>query len=778
MASMLRCPRPFPEGVLPNVQDPLKIAVARHLTVTSMFQGADGKKLPEDLRPKSQVDLLFEVAAKEDREAKIPIMPVGESYAPCTTSIDQLNKIPLADLEVNNRAKDSVVIARCYRAPLQSWSRLLLAIEDTAGTYCIVALEYHRRDVADMFTRGSLVAIKQPCLKAENLYGKLDDLKGQMPIFMVHVDHPSDLVLLESKEEVIENISTAAQQKQADAKICKEQGNAALAGKMCWRACQMYTHGLKIVSENDQELKADLFRNRSRANLLLGQFDAAFSDAVHSLVYTRGVDSRAKSLKSKARYRAAAAAYNLGRYDRAIKHLDTMLSLTPADTEGRSLLSRVRQRIAERDHGLYDFELLRENCIKCGPMDVADFLCRTSVDNSPGRGRGLFATQDIPAHGLIFVEKAFAAALPTCENTRPAYRFHAKLHSGKHLDLHTGSDLNASLLKDCVDKLHSSPSRSSEFTDLFARGYPKMAQDAYNDVFLIDNIIRSNLVNINGSVVDGNMLSGNPGIWRQFSYINHACIPNAFPSFSGDVMVMRAQRKITKGEEITCLYASPSASFDNDSYMLTQNFKFTCDCLLCKVETSTKPKDRVRRNELVKKAPMFPGILLENTSKSKPALQAELERTIRLRDDLLATYDSKLFTPGVPRRGLANVHSQVSVLQYQLGDLDSAIIACQDALQSLGYHVRVPKTGNIDYRDIHGMNPAEAGIHISYLMRFADMRKQSGAAKQLRQVGANLHSLVSVDPEGTGIPDCGQVPGGLPKTPEEALESLKKLGLC
>ncbi|KAK6438010.1 hypothetical protein LTR95_005798 [Oleoguttula sp. CCFEE 5521] len=710
----------------------------------------------ETVRTRLCVDKDFDTMTSRDNNAKVPFFQVSDAYQPCITPIDDMGKLKLKELRVGHRFMNRVMIGRCYRAPSQSWPRLVFAIEDEHGDCCNVTLEYHERNTARSLPYGTLVAIKQPCLQLETLYPPglrtEEDVKDTKIFWVIRIDHPSDL-----------------HDKPADAMTCKSLGNEALAKMDHWLAAKLYTDGLQVVGRHDEELEGDLSRNRSQAHLQLRHFDAAAADALQSIALTAGVDDRSKQLNGKAWYRAAMAMYQLRRFDMSQTYLQDMLLLIPDDVAGFQLMARVRDRLAEQMHASYDFEAIRRNCTKCGEMDVADFLRRTRVDTSPGRGKGLFTTEIIPAHGIILVEKAYAAAMPMDPTSRPAQRFYQRFgEDGSDLEIIINNGLNASILKNIVDALHRNPSTAPRVMHRYSRDYPKLVENAQRDVFLIEKICRSNSIIINGTAEDDFARSGNPGLWCQFSYINHACVANASLSFSGDLMIIRAQRELAKDEEITFSYRYPSSSFEADSFEMSKNFDFACDCPLCTAELSTQSKDRTRRNELLAEVGQLAS-WVDTVSQSDAQMNATLESSIKLLNNLSATYDDNLFYPGLPRRGLADVYSKIISLQCQMYQLDAAIDTSQDALESLGYHIRVSKLGEVDYRFVHGFDAGNAEKLLRDLIEIVQARQQSGAVKKLRKILRNLHSSRSVDPKGNGIPDLSQNVDSM----EKALKALE-----
>lgn len=130
-------------------------------------------------------------------------------------------------------------------------------------------------------------------------------------------------------------------------------------------------------------------------------FLAAKDDALASCLDTLD------TADEKAYFCAGRASYELGLYAESKQYFERVLRLKPTDTKTKKELDRVRSRMIESGQGIYDFESMI-NSVNNGKilLDHADFLSNTVVRESPGKGRGLFATRDIERGEIVMVEKA------------------------------------------------------------------------------------------------------------------------------------------------------------------------------------------------------------------------------------------------------------------------------------------------------------------------------------------------------------------------------------
>lgn len=223
----------------------------------------------------------------------------------------------------------------------------------------------------------------------------------------MRIDHPSDLVLSPHKEVItglksFSKVSKAAP-KVRTAKECKEDGNAALKQKELLRAHASYTEGLRLVTENAEvkdNLAYDISRNRAHVNLLLNRLDEAKADAMAAIINVE--DQKHKDLDSKAYFRAGCAAYNLGEFQEAKGFFGAQQKLSPNDKDATANLRKIEMRLREQATGIYDFEKIQAGLRLGRPrIDAANFTRNTMIKESPGHGRGLYATSDVKPGDII-----------------------------------------------------------------------------------------------------------------------------------------------------------------------------------------------------------------------------------------------------------------------------------------------------------------------------------------------------------------------------------------
>lgn len=178
------------------------------------------------------------------------------------------------------------------------------------------------------------------------------------------------------------------------------------------------------------------------------------------------------------------------------------------------------------------------------------------------------------------------------------------------------------------------------------------------DAFQIHDIIIANqyrlpsVAGVEGAVPS---IEQNYGLWvHAVPHLSHSCLPNATKSFTGDVMILHANRDITKGEEIL-IARDEMTAYDHRQKKMKAVRGFECDCQLCKAEAQDPQILRARRAELEEDVKTFletwrPGAL--NELPPPPVVH----RAEQLAGNLEATYDKTRFK-NLPLKTLAEIQA-------------------------------------------------------------------------------------------------------------------------
>ncbi|GAB2297181.1 hypothetical protein Dimus_031294 [Dionaea muscipula] len=245
--------------------------------------------------------------------------------------------------------------------------------------------------------------------------------------------------------------------------------------------------------------------------------------------------------------------------------------------------------------------------------EFAEFVGSVEINKSEISGRGVFATKNIDAGGLIFVTRAVATGrciLPRCGNN-------------------SGENAQLVMWKDFIDKVTESASkcpRTHYLIDTLSTGEGEdelLVPDI--SLFLpgtgtgtgtgMEKLSSSNdlphkekmlsILDVNSFVEDAVsaiVLGKNSdyygiGLWLLPSFINHSCSPNARRLHIGDHVIVHASRDVKKGEEITLAYFDVLSPLNKRKEM-AETWGFSCDCKRCKFEKKICSRPEIEEIEM------------------------------------------------------------------------------------------------------------------------------------------------------------------------------------
>jgi hypothetical protein len=385
---------------------------------------------------------------------------------------------------------------------------------------------------------------------------------------------------------------------------------------------------LKIAKLHSlEDLARDIARNRAYVSLLLNQMDAVITDAKASLIGKD--DQRSKELDSKAYFRAGSAAYSLGQWEEAKRFFEEQQKLAPNDKDAKAFLKRITIRLREQDSGTHDFTKLRVNLSKArSRVDSATFLGNTEVKDSANKGRGLFATRNVAAGQFIMCEKAFCVVWGHEREAMTAMTYDIRDDRIRVSPI--------GLSKAIVQKLLSNSSQITRVLDLYGdyngddRTKSDHQDDPVVDVFRIHDIMSRNAFGPGNQFGEEGARNASTGLWIHAAYINHSCIPNAKKEYIGDLMIVRATRAISAGEEIFHAY-DESSDYETRQAALMTTWGFECKCALCVAEKKDSPEVRRKREELRGEADAF--VAREHWANAKRLTIVKAQRIAKGIDD-------------------------------------------------------------------------------------------------------------------------------------------------
>ena len=499
-----------------------------------------------------------EAASKDDD----PFVALTEPYPPCAKSLESLEVIKLSQLKEDTHHRGQALFVERAGPIAQTSIVTLAAVKDVDGDVEDVELYHADSHIAEALPADNMFFIKEPYFTL-NIHSTPT----------IRVDHPSDLVFPDHLPPSLSNLAEK-QTPNRTALEWKKIGNDFYRKKQHFEAAQAYQSALNAGAEG--KLRLDVCRNLAGMELVLGRNEDARLHAIQAL--SDGSDKALAALDVKAYYRAASASYHLRDFTQADQELTKLLALDPSDSDGKALLEKVRARLEEQESGTYDFVLLVKGLSRKQPrVDIADYTKRTVAGVSKGRGRGLFAAEDVQLGELIMCEKAFCAV----------YEWESETSQTKVYDVRPKKfdGFPAALWAGTVQKLQQTPSQCAELTKLTGRysgaGSRKDVVDGSPviDAFQIHDILAANAFAIptpaktqksepfgvmkvvlpaGTDPTKAQRSPDNCALFPHASLANHSCLPNAARVFIGDALILRATRPIAKGEEILHTYVTSS----------------------------------------------------------------------------------------------------------------------------------------------------------------------------------------------------------------------------
>jgi tetratricopeptide (TPR) repeat protein len=595
---------------------------------TPSIQQATGASLMADMGGAPDPDMT------QAQGGTLPALAVGQPYPPCTLELEELESMAFTDLkmETHHRGKKLAIKRASPVVGLAVRSWCMVQDEEGRETERLEFGLHKLRHAEEVLELTKMFIIKEP------YFTMTDD--GEATI---RIDHPSDLVSI--TDEIVDTDFKDVAAAEKAATKCKNQGNTALKEQDLPEAYARYSEGLKIATANSiSNLARDIARNRAYVSLLLGQLDGVLEDAKASLI--REGDQRSKDLDSKAYFRAGSAAYLLGQYQLAKKLFEEQQKLTPDDKDARTYLKRIAVRLQEQESGSHNFTKMRVNLSKArSRVDAATFTGNTQVKDSKNKGRGLFATRSIAAGELIMCEKAFCVVWGHEREAMTAMTYDLRDDRIRVSPI--------GLSRAIVQKLISNPSQIPALMDLYGDWEGSDSNDDTVDVFRIHDIMSRNAFGPGNQFGEENARNASTGLWIHAAYINHSCIPNASKEYVGDVLILRATRTISAGEELFHAY-DENSDYDTRQSSLMTTWGFKCSCKLCEAESKDSPEVRAKREELRGEEDAF--LSREHWANAK---RLTIVKAHKIAKGIEETYDTKRYE-GLPKLAGKNIQEWLS----------------------------------------------------------------------------------------------------------------------
>ncbi|VUC29601.1 unnamed protein product [Clonostachys rosea] len=603
--------------------------------------------------------------ARDRNQISTSFLPIA--YPPSTTSLAELKKKMIKDLQMEVHHKDAFLVVRSITPPTRM-TGILTVIEDE-NEHVVTLQLYNQeketeRPVAEILGEGTVVILKNPYLKTMS-----DGNPG------LRVDHLSDVILLANHDERVPSKWRISIPKSIEtALFWKNLGNQFFGAAQYRAAIERYTEAFKHSPTKEEERIIRL--NRSVAFLKTQQFEDALSDVESA--------PAGPNLVEKALDRKTQALYGLARYRECSHALKDMCQKFPENATARKRLTHSIERIKEQEHGLYDFARMQREALATHPphLDFATYVGPVEVRPASSKGRGLFTTKAVKAGDLLLCEKAFAHAFV---DTDLMHQQDLTVLIDPERDLITVGG-QAELIRLVAQKLYQNPSMATTVTELHHGSYKPVDVSEVDGIPVVDTFLISRIISLNcfgcplttyesevanagrGSPsMDVEKIHHSCGLWPMASYINHSCDSNANRAFIGDFMIVRATRDLEGGTELKWRYYQPGLDNKKDT---RSHWGFQCNCIICADDQATPPQMLAERKRL-KTA------LKEQGSSMRPGKIESMLAKMKL------TYRKP--PSEIPRLDMCNFQINVAIKYLKNNQPAKAVERGLEALGSLGF---------------------------------------------------------------------------------------------
>ncbi|CAK1364786.1 unnamed protein product [Cercospora beticola] len=692
-----------------------------------------GQPRPSNLPTRTELLQSFQAAGKANEQDGLQEpyrIIVGHIYPPSTRPLAELEDIAIGDLCLETVHHGRRLVLRTIGHP-KIEDGVINVVEDAHGNVDRLVV-YHCGQ--DILRKDGLVAVKDP-------YYKIAVDGG----CVIRVDHPGNIIVLHEGHEIVPKTLREAELDSLSvdgANMYKERGNKSYQKTDYSQAVRFYSRGLEIC-DAAATVKYDLRRNRAMANMYLGRHEAALEDAKAAVISTKDLNEKSKKLNGKAYYRAGCAAYQLERFASAASFFENVLELDPKDTEAQSQLRRTKARLDEQASGQYNLELITKKLRKDPKLrilDHASFTSKVEIKDASEKGRGLFATCDLEAGELVMCEKAFCVAglEEKAEESRVINLLDSTMSIGTH----------ALRLVKVLQKLLYSPKQAARFLELCDGDYqPRPSPALVDGVVPVDTFQVISALKANGfscpssasSITMDEEDEGSKctGVWLISSAINHDCIGNVSRTFLGDMLLLRANRRISAGEELTMRYINPENTIEQFHEQLRRSWNFSCTCRLCTAEVNTPPYQRSIRASLLEQV-----IELQNENLvlewSPPSMEI-INQVEKLCKGIERTYNDSLFK-ALPRSMLHVVHLWLCMAYATQSMGDAMLDAARLVLRDLGFGIS-EHNGTLSVDKSNARLDA-SGIHAAmYAAQIEEAKGRGGIARQYEELAKELYLL-------------------------------------
>ncbi|ODN86322.1 hypothetical protein L198_07341 [Cryptococcus wingfieldii CBS 7118] len=526
--------------------------------------------------------------------------------------LGDLQMIEAGDMVMNRVHEDRMIIGKVI-TPVKSDLCLSFYLELPSGTTFLVLITYPTpiphfslpptTTLAQLYPPGSILAIKSPLIGFNANGGYV--IKVNMPHEIEEL-HPSDPVLRGIKWE-------AGLEEEAPMGWMgyRKLGKEAMGKKNPLVALRFYSLAL-----SDPAVKATPIKTFT---LLLDRAEAYSTLHLHGSAYRNAHRARESVEKNdnipltpgqtdRLCFRLARAALGLRLYTTALQALQHASPRSYLSPELKKVRQKVEMRMEEKESGVYDWlTIFRESLETASPaeLDIPDYTSPAChVAHIPGSGRGVLATRDITPGELLMVSKAIAPSrfqldapkvYINCYDAESrshvphmtymwVYRLLHKIYDDPSV-VPVLDGFSSSGKVPPTEQLPQLEDEDARLKLLFAPVPSELSLDAFRQVSKT-NAYGGWSIPAKGTGFDkglndeaarkcnkevGVLLHGMPAL------INHSCWPNMTECWYGDMMVLRASKHMSAGDQLFMSYNRNEPSYTGRRATLL-NWDFECSC--------------------------------------------------------------------------------------------------------------------------------------------------------------------------------------------------------
>ncbi|TYJ51816.1 hypothetical protein B9479_007592 [Cryptococcus floricola] len=606
--------------------------------------------------------------------------------------MEDLQLIEGGDFAMNQTHEDRMIIGKVI-TPVKSGLCLSFYIEDPSGATFPVLINYPTpiphfslslaKTLANLYPLGSILAIKSPRIgfNANGGYA----IKVNMPQEIEEL-HPNDALLREVKWKVGLN-----EEAPKGWMTYRRQGSEAMGKQNPLVALRFYSLGLSDPDVKNTPLKTfTLLLERAEVYDTLHLHGYAYRDAHRARESIENNDiPLTPGQNDRLCLRLAKAALGLRLYKTALQAFEQASPRSFLSLELKKVREKVVVRMDEKQSGAYDWLAIFRESLEAGSLaelDVPDYTSPAcNVDQIPGSGRGILATRDIIPGELIMVSKAIAPSRTQLDAPNAyinCYDAESKSHV-PHMTymwvyrllhkIYDDPSVVAVLEGFSSSGKVPSPEQLPQFGDedarlklLFATVPSDLSLDTFRQISKT-NCYGGWSIPATGTGFDkgmndeaarksrkgvGALLHGMPAM------INHSCWPNMTECWYGDMMILRASKHISAGDQIFLSYNRNEPSYTARTLV---NWSFECTCFLCQADTRPHEDPNARAILTKKNVSLILSNPLEAGFQSALASKARHLRDAEMLEGLVMAM-GRTYAPGRPQgtKGeLARVYSRL-----------------------------------------------------------------------------------------------------------------------